>query len=600
MKMTLKNAAVILAAVFAASAVEPGGMTVTRLPWMPAAAVAQDSKPLLPAMGVPARPKVPLRWDLYHDVGTLGEAIRSIAAAYPNLARAGSIGKSHQGRDLHLITVTNFATGDDRTKPAMWIDGNIHGNEIQGSEVALYTAWYLTEMYGTVPEVTALLDRAVLYIVPSINPDGRDDFFHSAHNMHSSRTGQVPVDNDNDGRYDEDGPDDLDGDGNIAQLRVADPNGRMKADPDDPRRLVPAKPDERGFFVLLGDEGFDNDGDGEVNEDGPGGYDPNRDWPSDWQPSFIQPGAHEYPVSLPETRAVVDFVTGHPNIGAFQTYHNYGGMILRGPGDKDIQFNGADMPVFDAIGKKGEEMLPGYRYLILWKDLYTVHGGEIDWFYLGRGIIGFSNELWTEFNYFREASDVDADDVTHRFNRLLLLGDAFVDWKPYDHPTYGPVEIGGFKKNFGRMPPGFLLQEECHRNMAFTLYHASQLPMARIEEPRVTSLGGGLNRIRVTFANEKLIPTRSAHDVENHITPTDRASLSGNGISVVSAGVVPNRFQPRVEPADRHADPASVKIETLPSMGTVTVEWIARGSGPAVIAYETVKGGAVRREIHLP
>ena len=83
---------------------------------------------------------------------------------------------------------------------------------------------------------------------------------------------------------------------------------------------------------MLGGEGLDNDGDGQVNEDSPGGYDMNRNWAWDWQPNYIQFGAQEYPFSLPETRAIAAFVTEHPNIAAFQSYHNAGGMILRSPG----------------------------------------------------------------------------------------------------------------------------------------------------------------------------------------------------------------------------------------------------------------------------
>jgi len=57
----------------------------------------------------------------------------------------------------------------------------------------------------------------------------------------------------------------------------------------------------------------------------------------------------------------------------------------------------------------------------------------------------------------------------------VLLGDGFVPWQEYDHPTYGKIEIGGRKKEWGRIPPSFLLEEELHRNMAFALYHAGMM-----------------------------------------------------------------------------------------------------------------------------
>jgi hypothetical protein len=132
---------------------------------------------------------------------------------------------------------------------------------------------------------------------------------------------------------DEDDVEDINGDGVIAQMRIKDPNGRLKPHPDYPKYLmVRAKDDEKGQYTLLGSEGIDNDGDGRINEDGIGGYDGNRNWPRDWQPDYIQRGSHEYPCSLPETRAIVNFVIAHPNIAAMQSYHNSGGMILRPPG----------------------------------------------------------------------------------------------------------------------------------------------------------------------------------------------------------------------------------------------------------------------------
>ena len=84
--------------------------------------------------------------------------------------------------------------------------------------------------------------------------------------------------------------------------------------------------------MLLGFEGIDNDGDGLVNEDPPGGYDLNRNWPADWQPNYVQNGSRDYPFQLPETRAVANFLLAQPNVAGVQSFHNAGGMILRGPG----------------------------------------------------------------------------------------------------------------------------------------------------------------------------------------------------------------------------------------------------------------------------
>ena len=94
----------------------------------------------------------------------------------------------------------------------------------------------------------------------------------------------------------------------------------------------------KGEYTLLGSEGIDNDGDGKVNEDGDGYYDPNRDWPWNWQPDYIQNGGSSISVFNSRNRMVADFIMAHPNIAGNQSYHNTGGMILYGPARSTIRF----------------------------------------------------------------------------------------------------------------------------------------------------------------------------------------------------------------------------------------------------------------------
>ena len=166
--------------------------------------------------------------------------LEGFAERYPELVNLESIGKSYEGRDIWLLTVTNFRVGDADRKPAMYIDGNIHSNEIQGQEIALYTAWYLCEMADRVPWVSDLLDDRTMYIVPTINPDGRAAFIDSPNTPSSPRSGVAPRDDDGDGLFDEDDLDDLNGDGHITLMRRRDPNGRWLVSREDPRLMIRA------------------------------------------------------------------------------------------------------------------------------------------------------------------------------------------------------------------------------------------------------------------------------------------------------------------------------------------------------------------------
>ncbi|HRP08045.1 MAG TPA: M14 family metallopeptidase [Gemmatimonadales bacterium] len=552
-------------------------------------AAQQSAAPLgnLAAAGSPRAPRVQVMWDRFYDHAAIGEIGRRLQAAHPNTCRLSSIGKSHEGRDIWLITVTDFTKGPDTARPAMYIDGNIHSNEVQGSEFALYTAWYLCEMQGQNAWIDSLLAERTLYIVPTINPDGRDDFLKQANTASSPRTGLVPRDNDGDGLVDEDKYDDLNGDGSITQMRRRSPYGRLMPSPEEPRLMVQAPAGTYGGWEMLGMEGIDNDGDGIINEDNVGGYDPNRNWPWRWQPQYVQGGSDFYPGSLPETRAVVDFVTAHPNIAGAQSYHNNGGMILRGPGVPQDEFRPADVRVFDELGRTGERILPGYRYMTVWKDLYIVWGGELDWFYGGRGIITFSNELWTDFKQFETAERRQNryDQQSYEFDRLLLFRDSFVPWQPFNHPQFGEVEIGGFKKNFGRTEPGFLMQAEAHRNMAFTLYQAWEMPRVEVDSIGTRSLGNGLTEVTAVVVNRRLVPTHT--QLEQGISPPDYVSLEG-GTVISGYRIVNERTGESVE---QEHQPARMEIRNIPGHSVERIKWIVRGGGPYTVTVSSTKGG---------
>jgi hypothetical protein len=359
--------------------------------------------------------------------------------------------------------------------------------------------------------------------------------------------------------------------------------------------MIQVGPDEKGDYEILGLEGKDNDGDGQVNEDGyTFEYDPNRDWGWGWQPNNIQGGAYKYPFSLPENRVVMEFVMKHPNIAAAQSYHNAGGMILRGPGDPTdlVTYNPQDVRVYDAIAKKGEELMPGYRYLVVYKDLYSAYGGELDWFYGGRGVYTYSNELWTPYLMFNKDATRDGQDNTSfQFDRYLLFKDAFVDWHEFDHPQYGKIEIGGFKKNFGRAHPGFLLESDAHRNMSFSVYHCYHTPKLEIDTLIEKDLGDGLKQVTAVITNSRLMPTHSSQDLKYKIERPDYISISG---AKVIAGMVVNNADLDISTEQKN-DAATIEVNNIPGLGSVTVRWIIQGSAKYTVTIDSRKGGTASR-----
>jgi hypothetical protein len=250
-------------------------------------------------------------------------------------------------------------------------------------------------------------------------------------------------------------------------------------------------------------------------------------------------------------------------------------------------YNAQDVQVYDALGKKGEELIPGYKYLVVYKDLYSVFGGELDWFYGGRGIYTFSNELWTQFLLYNKPSDRNAQSEQYSFDRNLLFNDAFVNWKAFKHPQYGDIEIGGFKKSFGRLHPGFLLESDAHRNMAFTLYHAYHTPKLSVEEISEKDLGAGLKEVTAVIANKRLMPTHSSQDLKYKIEVPDLVSLKG--AKVIAGMIVSNRDLNIAE--EQKNDPENIKVPNIPGNGTVTVRWIIQNEEKYQVNVDSKKGG---------
>ncbi len=554
-------------------------------------------------------PAIDIAWNRFYNYDGIVALCERLASERPELCRLEYIGPSEEGRPMPLLTLNNESTGAEHTKSAMWIDGNIHGNEVQGGEAAVYAAWYLLERYGELPAVTELVDERVFYILPMVNPDGRQFWFTDPNTPHSSRSGKRPTDNDNDGLFDEDGPDDLDGDGELVTMRkqVEPGTGSYRLHPDDPRIMQRVPNDKRkawgADWVLLGQEGFDNDGDGRVNEDGPGGYDMNRNWPAGWMPNYIQYGAGDWPFSYNETAAIGEFIAARPNIAAVQSFHNAGGMILRGPGSptRSDFYPGTDRQVYDAIANDGEGILPFYRNMVIHADLYTVHGGFVNWTGEGLGIISFTNELWNseqiysfgaEGNPF-EQGERSYEELQHLFDDLVMLGETYVDWHEVEHPDYGTVEVGGFRKMQGRTPPAFMIEEMIHRNAVFCLFHAAQMPKVSVESVQVDDGPGGSKIVTVSFHNERWIPTRTAAANNKNIGRPDIVTFAGSGITVVAGGPDADRFDLADFDAVEHEPQRLLLDGGVPGHGRTRLRWIVRGSGDFTVTLDTQKAGTV-------
>lgn len=558
---------------------------------------------LLPAQNVkPLEAKVPApapQWDQLFPNDKILDMMRGYAKSYPEWVKLESLGKTSLGGDTWLLTITNPKTGSADSKPALYLDGATHANEVQGTEVVMYTVDFILKNYGKLARVTELLDRGTVYAIPMMNIDSRGKWFTEPSTPNYPRTLPVRIDDDRDGELDEDGYDDLDGDGEITMMRKKVPlgQGRMKLDPKDPRLLVPVGPDEQGDYIMLGTEGIDNDGDGQVNEDTMGYIDPNRVWGEGWMPRYVQSGSSEYPLQYPEQRNIAEWARKHLNINAVLSFHNFGRYILRGPGAKSQRpMNGIDLRVHDFLGKEGEKMLPRYRYGSGWQLLYDSYGDTTDHFYGRHGAYSVVVELSGG------EADLDGDKNISpteqmKYNDELTQGRMFVPYQPFKHPQYGDIEIGGFKHDTNRTAERFMQVEENHRNAMHAIFYGYHMPKLSVQTPEVIKVKDGLYRVHVPVKNERVMPSVAGVVRQNKLHRDDLATITGG--KVIAAGVVTDPYMNRVQMQEHR--PERLMVSGIGSMEVKTLMFLVEARpGNVTFQYDSVKAGKLSATITLP
>jgi hypothetical protein len=489
-----------------------------------------------------------LSFDTFHSNDVINEWMIFFAKEYPDLTELYQVAFSFEGRPILQMTVTNKLTGKDTDKPAAYFEGNRHSGEITSAESSLWLMNHLLTEYGNNPEVAKILDTKTIYIRPVNNPDGHCLYIHTAQ---SNRSTVRPTDNDLDGLLDEDSPDDVNGDGVILTMRWKDEEkGNMIPDPDDPTgRILKRVPAGEGIY-LTSSEGWDNDGDGRINEDGIGGLDLHRNYPENWRPEahmeetgrgFTQRGAGAYPLSEIETRAVVTFLLSHPNIYIVNSMDTRVPMHLRAPSTSPSEERMYDSDrewyeYFDEIGKG----ITGYKRA---GDVYQEYGGGNplfghgpDFGYWYYGSIWYGDELWNGARNkdYDEDGDIDQLDLL-RWDDEENGGDGFIEWTEAKHPVYGDIEIGGFHpKFFSQNAPAKHLLPWAKNQALFNLEMVKHLPQIEWEEIKVKKKKSYKNdstdyTITVSFINSGKLPTalKQAHLVK--IVKEDQVTITFDG-----------------------------------------------------------------------
>ena len=463
-----------------------------------------------------------ITFDRFHRYAELTGILQALALEHSALVSIESIGKSHEGRDIWVLTLTNAATGPAAEKPAFWVDGNIHSTEVAASAAALHFVHTLVMQYGHDAEVTRALDTRAFYVCPRINPDGAEWALADRPKWVRSSTRPYPLD-----EQEPEGlvVEDIDGDGRILQMRIPDPNGLWKSHPQEPRLMVRRDPTETGgsYYRIMPEGRYD----------GYDGYtlrikrpvqslDLNRNFPASWRQEFEQQGAGPYPTSEPEIRAVVDFVVRHPNITGGTSFHTWAGVLLRPfEHQPDDEMDAEDLWFYQRAGCKGTE-LTGYPAISVFHEFRyhpkAVIGGTFDWIYEHLGIFSWVVEIWSPMreagihnykyiDWFRDHT-IEDDLKLYRWSEEALGGVAHRDWKRFDHPQLGKIEIGGWDRfnAFGN-PPLSRLEKEIERFPRWLLWQALCSPKLELVHAGAAALDGGAWKLTLVIQNTGWLPT---------------------------------------------------------------------------------------------
>ena len=292
----------------------------------------------------------------YHSFAEVDRQLQEWSREHPREMQLLTIGRSAGGRPLYVARIAAPGGADPDGRPAVFVGANIAGFHNAGTEAALDLIRTLLAAPADSP-AAQLLGSRTFYVAPALNPDAHDAIFGTPRDRRSGNA--MKVDHDVDGLEGEDPADDLNGDGVIARLRIADPTGGWLADATDPRVLVEADAMEQrqGAWRVV-TEGRDDDGDGTYNEDGTDGVWPDRGFPHAFP--YSTPTAGPWSSYAPETKALLDFLLGRRNVALAVVYGPANNLLaspesLGGGGDLGTQKFKVPPQVAEALGFDPEQ-----------------------------------------------------------------------------------------------------------------------------------------------------------------------------------------------------------------------------------------------------
>jgi hypothetical protein len=560
----------------------------------------------------------------YLPYAEIAAQLEAWAEAWPDLVRLRSIGTSHEGRPLWLITI---GREPDRRRPSLFVDGNMHATELAGSSVALAIAEDVLRLHlspgealhGLPEAMRARLRSILVHVLPRTSPDGAECVLESARYCRSNPRDRRP--NRAHARW---LAEDVDGDGLALSMRRRDPAGEFVESTEVAGLMLPRTPFDDGPFYKIWPEGTIESFDGSSVPDphflSDNDVDLNRNFPWSWAPEPEQIGAGAFPGSEPESRAIVEFVTATPEIFAWVNYHTFGGVFIRPLGHQpDAKMDPFDLAIYHQIGAWAEE-LTGYPMVsgfeeFLYEPEKPLRGDLSDFGYHQRGALSYVVELWDVFAQLGIARkkpfvdhyvSLEREDLVKlaKWDRSENAGRLIRPWKPVVHPQLGEVEVGGFDPRIGiSNPPLEALPKVCAQHAAHTLRVGALSPAITASDVRKQTLEGDVHRLEITVRNEGYLPTHVLGAAKKlpWNEPLYADVTTGPGLSLITPGEAHQEVG-HLDGWGRGLKSDESSIFWLRSRGSSserTLRWTVRGRGIFGIRIGSCRMGTIEVRVEI-
>ena len=569
----------------------------------------------------------------YTSYKSMIQKTESLTKEYPSLCSVRSLGRSAGNSEIMVLTI---GTGDKDNKPGIAVLGGIEGSYILSRELALGFASSLLKESST-SEIRSLLDKITFYVFPDASPDATEQFFRELkyeRNLNSRST-----DDDRDFSFDEDPFEDLDKNGYITLMRVADPAGTFTESTEDNRVMVQSdlSKGQTGSYLVYS-EGIDNDKDGSFNEDGAGGVAFNSNLTYNYEEFGTNTGLH--PVSEPESKALLDFLFDRFNIYATFTFGPQdnlnpqqrpmgpGGLpgsaqaLTTSPDQPQAQGQGqvtappgqGQMPLmaqgqFPPMGSGqmptgGQRRAMGMNRKItsiqksdetiikLVSDKYreitgtrgtptpkTAPGNFMEWSYYHYGRYSFSTPAW----WFPVERDKNPEAAFLKYAEENKIAEVFVPWTEINHPDFPgkKTEAGGIKPFAMINPPADKLEDLIAKNYKFIVAVAGLHPELEFLDTGIENMGDNVFRISLKVHNKGIFATCTEAGQNNMWTRLMRISL---------------------ETADNQKFLSGQKVQRIQRLeGDASAEfsWLIMGKGTVRITAGAINTGTINTALEL-